>query len=254
MKNFAEKLTYIGFPKVLFEMTRAYFRIEVGGLEHLPRRGKALVVPNHSGCTGVDAFVLANLIRQEVNRVPRVLALWSIMRGIPFLETAARKTGLKEASSRNGLELLRKNSLTVIFPEGEGGSFKPSSDRYKLQYFHTGFVRMAILSGAPVIPCIVIGAEESNINLAKIQFKRLLKGTVIPLPFNILPFPAKWKIQFLPPVDLSSFSKDDTNDKGTMQAAADNVKNLMQRVIDKELIERTYIYFGDRTPLLSQNG
>ena len=104
---------------------------------------------------------------------------------------------------------------------------------------------MALLSKAPVVPCIIIGAEEANINLGKIRFEKYLKGLTIPIPFNLIPFPAKWKIQFLPPSDLTEFTAQDTNNKIKMQLAADQVRTSMQRVIDLELRKRNYVYFGN---------
>ena len=56
---------------------------------------------------------------------------------------------------------------------------------------------MAVATGAPIIPCVIIGAEESNINLGAVQLGKSLCGVTLPVPFNLLPFPAKWKIQFL---------------------------------------------------------
>jgi len=250
MRRFVDKLTFAAFPKALLEMIRTYFRIEVEGIEHLPRRGKTLIAPNHSGCAGLDAAMLGHILNRELHRVPKILTLWTLFNFVPTLGKAATKLGLQQASSKNGIELLKKNHLTVVFPEGEKGSFKPSCDRYRLQQFHTGFVRMALLSNAPLVPCIIIGAEEANINLGAIRFEKLLKGLTIPVPFNLIPFPAKWKIQFLPPSDLSRYTLEDVNNRTKMQEAADQIRETMQRVIDLELLKRNYVYFGNQ-PLLN---
>jgi 1-acyl-sn-glycerol-3-phosphate acyltransferase len=200
--------------------------------------------------------MLAHILNREVKRIPRILTLWAIFELFPYLGRAAHKMGLEPASARQGLELLRKNCMTILFPEGVSGSFKPSSQRYQLQTFRTGFVRLAVLSGAPVIPTIVIGAEESNINFGMIHFGKLMKGLAVPVPFNMIPFPAKWKIIFLPPVDLSAFRQEDTSNKEVMQSAADHVRLVMQNAIDAELKKRNYIYFGKSriTPMSSRDG
>lgn len=233
----------VASPKSVLEAGCSYFRVEVEGIENVPLSGKGLIIPNHSIWSGLDALILGHVLNKEIGRIPRILTLWNLLKPLPWLANVARRMGLTEASARNGIELLRKNRLTIVFPEGVGGSFKPSSLRYKLQPFHTGFVRMALLSNSPVVPCLVIGAEESQINLGSIHFSNVLKGVTLPVPFNLVPFPAKWKIRFLPPLDLSEFNVDDTTNKRLMAAIADRTREVMQAVLIQELQKREYIFF-----------
>jgi 1-acyl-sn-glycerol-3-phosphate acyltransferase len=230
--------------RLLFEGFRKYFRIELHGLEHIPKRGKAIVAPNHSGAAGLDAAMLGYLLHETTPRVPRILALWSIFKQLPFLAPAAQRMGLKPASTDNGVGLLKKNNLVVCFPEGEAGSFKPTSERYRLREFKTGFVRMALVTGAPIIPCVIIGAEESTINLATVKLKRgkQRRATLLPLPFNFLtPLPAKWDIRFLPPIDLSAY-RQYADDKAKLQELALDIRTRMQAAIETELKQREYVF------------
>src|SRR6185437_1622584 len=71
---------------------------------------------------------------------------------------------------------------------------------YRLQKFHTGFVRMALKAKTPVIPCAITGAEESHLSLGSIDLRNFVRGLRIPLPVNFVPFPAKWRIRFFRPV------------------------------------------------------
>ena len=244
MKRFTEKLALVALPKILLETLQMYFRVEVEGLHYLPKKGKALVISNHSGCSGLDAAMLGYTLYKEFHRLPRILALWTFFHWFPSLAASAKQMGLREASFQNGISLLKKNHLTVIFPEGAEGSFKPSSEKYLLRDFKTGFVRMALLSKATVIPCVIIGAEESNINLATLRLEKYLKGLPIPVPLNLIPLPAKWKIQFLPPLDLSSLSLEDAHNREKLQNFAEKVRTSMQSVINSELIKRKYVYFN----------
>jgi len=230
-------------PRFLMEAFHQYFRIDVEGLEHVPRRGRALVAPNHSGCSGLDAVMIGYILNRDTGRIPRILTLWTFFEVFRPLEGIALKLGLKEATAQTGLRLLRKNNLLVVFPEGEEGSFKPSSERYRLQPFRTGFVRMALLTDSPIVPALVIGAEESNINLGKIRLPRL-KGLILPVPFNFLPLPAKWKIKFLPPLDLSGYGPEDVADRSRMLELAEKIRVQMQKALDQELAQRSYVYFG----------
>jgi hypothetical protein len=49
---------------------------------------------------------------------------------------------------RNCLDLLARDEAVLVFPEGVAGSGKVVQHRYELQKFGTGFMRLAIESGA----------------------------------------------------------------------------------------------------------
>lgn len=235
----------------MLESFARYLRIDVHGIEHIPKRGKALIAPNHSGCSGLDAVMLTYLLQQKLPRIPRVLTLWTFFKAFPFFAPTAHRMGLKPASTENGVTLLKKNNLVVCFPEGEKGSFKPTSKRYRLQVFKTGFIRMALVTGAPIVPCVIIGAEETNINLAtlKIRNKKKARETLLPIPFNVIPLPAKWDIRFFAPIDISAYRKY-ADDKDKLREIAQEIRDSMQAQVDKELSKREYVYIKN-TPNLS---
>src|SRR3984957_366696 len=145
MKNFFEKnekifglkdldrdrLLYRVMPRLVLEIIRKYFRLKVEGAENLPKRGRGIVVPNHSGYSGFDAFMLGNEIRNHTGRIPRIPAhhLWFLNKSttIPL-----EKMGITETTTNNGLDLLKKNNIIILFPEGEYGNFKPTKNKYRL--------------------------------------------------------------------------------------------------------------------------
>jgi 1-acyl-sn-glycerol-3-phosphate acyltransferase len=229
-------------PRLILEIIRKYFRLEVEGMEHIPKRGRALVVPNHSGYTGFDAFMIGNEIRSQTGRVARILAhhLWFINKAtaIPL-----EKMGITEATMNNGLALLKKNNVIILFPEGEYGNFKPTRKKYRLQEFKRGFVRMALLSKSPIIPTVVIGAEETHINLSQLKFTKYLLGTVLPLPLNIIPLPAKWKIKFLEPISLN-YPAEAAEDRDLVHRITQQIRDLIQFQLDQELKKRSSIFMG----------
>lgn len=227
----------------ILTLVRTYFRLEVEGIENLPRRGRGLIVPNHSGVTALDAVMIGNEIFRNSKRVLRILAhpLWFIG---PNIRILARRIGLEEANKDKGIALLRKGELVLIFPEGAEGNFKPTADRYQLREFKRGFVRMAMASKSPIIPTVVIGAEETNINLSSISVSKYLKGTVIPLPLNVLPLPAKWKIVFLPPISMKKYSAKDAANADAVHAVSEEIKKIIQDRINVELERRDGIYFS----------
>jgi 1-acyl-sn-glycerol-3-phosphate acyltransferase len=229
-------------PLFLLEIARKYFRLEVEGIENVPRRGRCLIVPNHSGITALDAVMVSNEIHRALRRVPRILAhpLWFVG---PHIRILAKKMGLEEANKDAGEHLLRKGRLVMIFPEGAAGNFKPTAQRYQLQEFRRGFVRMAMATKAPIVPVVVIGAEETNINLSSISIAKALKGTIIPIPLNVVPLPAKWKIVFLPPVSMGRYSKKDAANQELVHSLSESVRKLIQDRINSELEKREWIYF-----------
>jgi len=231
----------------LLEIVRKYFRLEVEGLENVPASGGTLLVPNHSGVTALDAVMIGNEVHRCLNRVPRILAhpLWFIG---PQIKILARKIGLEEASMDRGLSLLQEGDCVIIFPEGADGNFKPTAQRYQLKEFRRGFVRMAMQTGAPIVPVVVIGAEETNINLSSIKISNKLRGTIIPIPLNVLPLPAKWKIIFLPPVDLKKYGAARASDTQMVHQIAEDIRAQIQARIDLELKKRDWIYFPKPPP------
>ena len=246
MKSQNIRIAPNALPKIFFdvlELVQNYFRVEVEGTENLPKRGRALLISNHSGCSGLDAAMLGYSAFQAVGRIPRILTLWPMFQLFPFLESTAIKLGLTPASANMGLSVLKNNNITVVFPEGVRGSFKPTSQRYHLQPFRTGFLRLSLLTDSPIVPAVVIGAEESTINLGSIQFGSALKGLALPIPLNFLPLPSKWKIRFLPPINLDGLSRRDISNRDKMHRYADKVRDKMQAAVDVELRKRKYVYF-----------
>jgi 1-acyl-sn-glycerol-3-phosphate acyltransferase len=241
MADSLEKMIYRELPNYFLEIMRKYFRMQVEGVEHLPKRGPAIVAPNHSGVSGMDALLIMHEVERATKRVPRVMThqFWFLTKttSIP-----AKKMGFIEATTKNGLDELKKQQMIILFPEGESGNFKPTSKAYQLQDFKRGFVRMALKTGAPIIPTMVIGAEEANINLSQFKLTKLLRGLVIPLPLNIIPLPSKWKIKFLKPIYLP-YKPSAADDSDLVREIADDIREMIQERIRAELKNRKKIFF-----------
>lgn len=227
--------------ETIIQLLRRYFRLQVEGLENLPSEGPCIITPNHSGYSGFDATILAHLLKEKTGAVPAVLThrLWfsnhltgEIMQSFGFIE----------ATTKNGLKALQEKRMVVLFPEGEYGNFKPSTRSYRLQEFKRGFVRMALQTGSPIIPTLIIGAEETHINLRQLKLEGWLPKMVLPLPLNIFPLPAKWKIKFLPPMHLP-YKAEAANDSELAHELAADLRERMQVAINKELQERGSPYW-----------
>lgn len=236
-----ETLLYRVMPLFIMEIMEKYFRLTVEGEENILRKGRALYAPNHSGFSGFDAMMLLHEIQRLSGKTPRVLThhFWFLTKttAIP-----AKKLGFVEATKNNAVRELNKNNQIILFPEGEFGNFKPSSKAYTLQEFKRGFVRIALETKTPIVPTLVIGAEETHINLSQLKLTKYLRGLVLPLPLNVVPLPAKWKIIFLPPMALPYLPKSASN-KELVYEITNEIQEKMQERLHEELGKRGSIYF-----------
>jgi len=235
-----EDLAYHVLPSFLLEIITRYLRVECVGLEKIPKKGPCIVIANHSGFMGFDALMILHQIHTKVKRLPRIIAhkIWFIR---PEISVPARKMGMVPATMGNGGKILEKGQMLLLFPEGEEGNFKPSSQAYKLRRFRRGFVRLALQTGAPIIPSLVIGAEESNINLSQIRWAKQVIGIIIPVPLNIIPLPARWHIEFFDPIYIEK-NPEKADDLEYVTKISREVRLKMQKQLHQILKERKAIF------------
>ena len=144
--------------------------------------------------------------------------------------------------------LLNAGELVGVFPEGFKGIGKPFSDRYQLQRFgRGGFARTALRTGAPIIPCAIVGAEEIYPMVADWEeLAARLKLPYFPItplfpwfgPLGAIPLPSKWIIEFCDPVPTDGFTPDQWDDQDVIAELADKVKDTIASKIDELLAER----------------
>ena len=137
-------------------------RREDQGLQHLPDGGYVLAA-NHIAKT--DPFVLGDFVLHGVRRLPRFLAKRSIFEGgglaarvtrgceqIPVDRHAADASRALDPA----VDALRSGELVVIYPEG---TVTGDPDLWPMRA-RTGVARLALLSGAPVLPVAQWGAQR----------------------------------------------------------------------------------------------
>jgi len=216
--------------------------LEVEGMEFVPRTGRVMLVPNHSGVLGWDAVILYNEIVRQKKRIPRIMThpFWE---SHPFLAEMAKKFGAFGADFKQGVKYLKKNKLMIIFPEAEHGNFKPSVQMYQLTDFNPGFIALAMMTDTPIVPVVIMGAEENFVNLGTIDWFEDQIGAKIPIPLNLLPIPSKWKIRFLKPISLSKYGRKEVKNEKFLIEASQNVRFRIQAAIHKELVNRGVFKF-----------
>ncbi|NCN26361.1 acyltransferase family protein [bacterium] len=228
-----EELAFRIMPRWLLESLRSYFQVKSFDVENIPLQGPAIIIANHSGFAGFDALMLANEIRRETSRKPKILTHKMWFKG-DLLRKLSTEFGFVEASLDKAEKVINEGNLLLFFPEGEDGNFKPSSKKYQLQEFKRGFLRLALKTGAPIFPAIVIGAEETSINLTKLSTKKLL-GIPVPLPLNLIPIPVDWSLRFFPEYKIDDYSKDDISNSERLRPLAKTIRHYMQKKILTEI-------------------
>jgi 1-acyl-sn-glycerol-3-phosphate acyltransferase len=240
----------------LFEfLYTVWWRVEAGGLENVPGEGAALVVANHSGVLPYDGIMMKLALRQEhpARRECRMLAL-DMFALLPFLAPLLAKSGEVRANPENAERLLRRGELVGVFPEGVKGVGKAFKDRYRLARFgRGGFIRIALRTGAPIVPCAVVGAEEIHPKIAQADwFGRPFGFPYFPItptfplfgPLGLVPLPSKWSIDFAPSMPMAEYGPQAADDPILVNRLAEDVRSAIQRVIDGRLARRRSIWLG----------
>jgi 1-acyl-sn-glycerol-3-phosphate acyltransferase len=141
------------FHQVLWasKLMRKYHRHEVQGLEHIPEKGRAIIVINHAMVL-YDIFMLWEAIYGRTGRYTRTL-IDKFFYKIPLLEQMTLKPmGMNVACWENSVKLLDNEELILLSPGGMREWRKPSTEKYQLQWEgRNGFARLAIETGSPII-------------------------------------------------------------------------------------------------------
>lgn len=179
------------FFSALGFLYRHYFDVTCYGVEHVPARGRAMLVGNHSGGVAVDgAMVLVSMLLEKdpprlaqgmaekfLNRLP-VVSQWT--------NRVGQFTGLPEHAAR----LLEDERLLMVFPEGARGTAKLYPQRNSLVRFGTGFVRLALQTKTPIVPFAFIGGGEAIPTIYNSEWLgRLVGAPYVPFTPYVLPIP-----------------------------------------------------------------
>jgi glycerol-3-phosphate dehydrogenase (NAD(P)+) len=140
---------------VLVPFFLVYFRLERIGCEHLPRSGPLLLAANHRSF--LDPFVIGTLTRRPVYYMAK-RELFGNRLYAPLLNALGafpvdRGAGDQDAMA-TARAILQRGDCVVIFPEGTRVRSGP------LGAPRRGIGRLALETGAPVVPVAVFGTED----------------------------------------------------------------------------------------------
>jgi 1-acyl-sn-glycerol-3-phosphate acyltransferase len=159
-----------------------YFPLEVAGLENVPP-SPVMVVSNHSGGTSIPdvwGFCYAWYQRFGVER-PIHLMAHEIILSTHITGRYFGRRGIIPANPGLGREVLGawRRDLMVM-PGGDLDTWRPYSQRYQVRFAgRTGYARLALQAGVPIVPLANAGAHESLIVLSDGQ--RLAHALRLPL-------------------------------------------------------------------------
>ncbi len=138
------------------------FRPKVSGLRHVPSNGPLIIASNHLSFS--DSIFMPLVVPRSVTFLAKSEYFTSpgfkgFIKKITFIalgQVPVDRSGGKrsEAALLTGLKLLKDNHCIGIYPEG---TRSPDGRLYKGR---TGIARMAIESGAPIIPVAMFNTAE----------------------------------------------------------------------------------------------
>jgi 1-acyl-sn-glycerol-3-phosphate acyltransferase len=145
-----------------------YFGLDVKGWENVPA-APAMIVSNHSGGTSIPdvwGFMASWYWRFGVHRPIHPMAHEIILSTRITGEFFARR-GVLRANHRLAHEVLAtwKRDLMVM-PGGDLDTWRPYKKRYTVRFGgRTGYARLALRTGTPIVPVANAGAHETLIVL-----------------------------------------------------------------------------------------
>lgn len=198
-----------------------YFGVDVRGWQHVPE-APCMIVSNHSGGTSIPdvwGFVSAWYQNFGVHRPLHPLAHEIILSTRLTGEYFARR-GVLRGHREVALAVLRdwRRDLMVM-PGGDLDTWRPYSQRWRVRFGgRTGYARIALSTGVPIVPVAHAGAHETLIVLSDgrrlaraVGLQRIARASIWPVhlslpwglaigPWPHIPTPARFRYRIGAPV------------------------------------------------------
>ena len=260
----AQDLQWMEVQKYLWNPLMDYwFRMEIEGFEKLPDP-PVLLIGIHSGAPFVwDAWTVGfQWWRHFGPERPLHGTAHDALMAAPVLGAYFRKMGVLPAAPDSIAGALAAGRDVALWPGGEVDSLRPWTDRDKAVLAgRTGFVRMAIQAGVPIVPIATVGGPDSMPVLAKgrrlaraLQLDKLARLKMFPIalqaPWGLspailpeLPLPTKIRTAFQDPVRFE-VPPERASDDEYVDRKYREVRRSIQSGIDALARRRRFPVFG----------
>jgi len=245
--------------KLVAPIINRWFRVEVRGLECIPRAGGVLLVSNHSGgALTPDPLVFGPAFYHAFgyDRPLYILAHYGVF--FTPLRSYLGRVGTVHATPENAAGALHSGAAVLVYPGGDYDAYRPTLSQNVIDFNgRTGYVRIAIETGAPIVPVVSIGAQETQLFLSRGDrlAKRLglhrIRLDILPvtvgLPFGMtmffpanFPLPTKIVNQALEPINVAAMFGSNPD-----VAEVDSyVRSVMQNALDRLARQRRFPVLG----------
>jgi 1-acyl-sn-glycerol-3-phosphate acyltransferase len=255
---FMERQKYFWNP-----LMDVWFRMDIEGWEHLPEP-PVLLIGVHSGAPFVwDAWTVGiQWWRRFGTDRPLHGTAHDALMAAPLLGSYFRRMGVLPAAPDSIASALEAGHDVALWPGGEIDSLRPWTDRDEAVLAgRTGFIRMAINAGVPIVPVATVGGPDSMPVLARgrrlakaLQLDKVARLKMLPIalsaPWGIspailpeLPLPTKIRTAFQPPVKLSRDPKK-AKDDDYVERKYEEVRRSIQGGMDALARRRVFPVFG----------
>lgn len=212
---------------LLRPVVKVYHRSQVRRLDRIPP-GRCLLVSNHSGgliTPDFAVFAVDFYAHFGYDRPLYVLAHDSFFHG-PAADFLAH-LGVVRANPRNAAAALGSDAAVLLFPGGDADVYRPSLGENVIDFAgRTGYVTAALQAGAPIVPVVSVGGQETQLFLGRGRRlaralgltaleRRLFRTDILPVSFGFpfglsvlipvnMPLPAKIVAEVLEPIDVAT--------------------------------------------------
>lgn len=134
-------------------LARKLYRVELQGVENIPATGGVILVANHESLFDPWLLALATprpvryMAKSELWRYAPVGRALEAFGAFPVERGAGDATAISMAA-----DLLRRGEVLGIFPQG-------TSKQLESRPFHRGAARLALATGAPIVPVRLVGTR-----------------------------------------------------------------------------------------------
>lgn len=213
---------------------KGYFRTRAYGVEHVPARGRAMIVGNHSGGVALDGLMViaALFLEKEPPRLAQGMAE-KFLNKTPIASRLSSRLGHFTGLPEHAVRLLEDERLLMVFPEGARGTAKLFWERHSLVHFGTGFMRLALQTKTPIVPFGFVGGGEAIPTIVNSRrLGKLIGAPYVPFtPWLLpLPLPVALEVRF---GEAMRFEGSGNEDDATIEEKVDQVKFRIADLIEE---------------------